>query len=163
MRKLVYILSFIVFTSCINNTKEAEMKTFDFMLIEESINLDDFGYTYSNFNVTNLAQQKLQEYYDLSLLKEQYPEFENDIKLQLENLADSTLEISKNLNAISISNVIEISNQKLSGSVSRIQLQYEVTTEKGTITDTISAIIKTKTIIINNENVATTKLKFMNN
>lgn len=159
MKKLVYIIYVFLLISCNNSS---EVNSLDSMIIKEKLNLEDFGYTKSSFNVSNLAQQKLQEYYDLVLLKEQHPEFGNDIELQLKNLANTSLEIPKSTEAININSVKVISNQKLSDSTLRMLLKYQLTTNNGTSTDTIIAIIKTKTIIVDGEGVTSTKLVFKN-
>ncbi len=159
MKKLVYILIFAILGSCMNNkdTKESMPS-----IMTEDMD-DSYRIENSNFNTTTLAQQKLQEYYDLSLLQKHHPEFESDIKLQLSKFADLPLNISNTIQEITIKNVTEISHQKLTDSTSKLRLRYEVTSKKGSSFDTISAIIKTKIITLNNEIITTNKLTFKNN
>ncbi|WP_412986349.1 hypothetical protein [Pontimicrobium sp. IMCC45349] len=161
MKKLGYILNFMILASCMNSANEAEMKSIEPVFATESMDNDDFfSYTASDFNNTQLAAQKLQEYYDLSLLKQQHPEFENDIKLQLENLGELTLNLPKTARSINIDSVTELSKETLTDSTKRIVLKYTSNSDRGKTTDTISAIIKTKTITVDNQPITTTKLKF---
>ncbi|NMH87341.1 hypothetical protein [Flavivirga algicola] len=157
MKKLGYILIFAMLSSCMKN-KEFNKEIAPFVLTEDVD--DSYLIENSHFNITTLARQKLQEYYDLSLLQKYHPEFENDIKIQLSKLSDTVPNIPNTSREIVIKNVSEIDNQKLTDSTSKLQLRYEVISEQGSTFDTISAILKTKTVILNNNRVTTNKLTF---
>ncbi len=159
MRKLGYILIFVILGSCMNN-KEVKLESAAPIMVEESDDMDSHRIENINFSITTLAEQKLQEYYDLSLLQKHHPEFENDIKLQLNKLADTLLILPNTTREIIIKNVTEIDYQKITDSTSKLRLRYEVISDRGSTFDTISAIIKTKAITVNNETITTNKLTF---
>lgn len=162
MKKLEYILIFVFFVtlgSCMNN-KEAKQESATSIMAEEIDDMDSHQIKNVNFSLTTLAEQKLQEYYDLSLLQKQHPEFENDIKLQLTKLADAPLNLPHTVKEVHIKNTIEIDYQKMTDSTSKLRLRYEITSEQGSTFDTISVIIKTKTITVNNVTITTNKLTF---
>ncbi|MDO5978079.1 hypothetical protein [Flavivirga spongiicola] len=161
MKKLGYLLIFVILGSCMNN-KDENRESAAPMMVEESDDLSGYETKNTGFSITTLAEQKLQEYYDLSLLQKHHPEFENDIKLQLNKLADTLLILPNTTREIIIKNVTKIDYQKITDSTSKLRLHYEVISDRGNTFDTISAIIKTKTIMVNNETITTRKLTFIN-
>ncbi len=160
MKKLLYIIIALLIGSCNNNSPNSlEMKSAD--------NYDYFFNAASSnrtFTKLNLAEQKLQELYDLSLLQKQHPEFEKGIEIQLSKLSKNAVSLPNKAIKLSITNVVQIGNVvTVSDSISKLKLRFDVISEQGTTaTDSIIAVIKAKTIFINNETVTSTKITFEN-
>jgi hypothetical protein len=114
----------------------------------------------SDFTEIDLISQKLQEYYDLSVLQQQFPELEKELTSQIKTLSNSEASLNTDSN-ISIKNVSQIGNSKqLSDSITELVLKFEIHSKKRTQIDTITALVKTSKITIDNEEFTTRKIEF---
>jgi hypothetical protein len=114
----------------------------------------------SDFTEIDLISQKLQEYYDLSVLQQQFPELEKELTSQIKTLSNSEASLNTDSN-ISIKNVSQIGNSKqLSDSITELVLKFEIHSKKRTQIDTITALVKTSKITIGNEEFTTRKIEF---
>lgn len=155
MRQLLYIMIIICAWSC-KNHDAMELK---------SIEIEDTNTVSkpiaSDFTEIDLITQKLQEYYDLSVLQQQFPELEKELTSQIKTLSDSEASVSSHTKDISIKNVSQIgSSKQLSDTITELVLKFEIHSEKRTQIDTITALVKTSKITIDNEDFTTRKIEF---
>lgn len=155
MRQLLYIMIIICAWSC-KNREVMEFKSVEF----EEANIISKPLE-SDFTEIDLITQKLQEYYDLSVLQQQFPELEKELTSQIKTLSNSEASVSSHTKDISIKNVSQIGDSKqLSDTITELVLKFEIHSEKRTQIDTITALIKTSKITIDNEEFTTRKIEF---
>ena len=163
MRKLYYILSLFLVFSCMNNTEKSEAVSYDDTELDtEVFKINEAALTEATlFSEQDIAYQKLQEFYDLNLLKLHHPEFEEDISKQIAEISNSKLDLPKLVRAIKISNLKQHeAREVINDSVSKFKLSYSVQSEQKTYLDSITAKIKTSTIIIDGVKQKTFKVTF---
>ena len=164
MRKLVYIFIALLLISCANNKKEVPTEAIESVDMEktetvfESAALEDkkeaFSYQY-------LTEQKLQDYYDLLVLQQQHPEFKEDITAQLQELSNDVTAIPDSTQKITIKNVQQMgATLKISDSVQKIRLLFDIVTESTNKRDSITAIVSTKKVYLDQQEVISTKVVF---
>ncbi len=112
-------------------------------------------------NYKALSIQKLNEYFDLLKLQRQHPEFNSDIEAQLTKYTSQAL-ITGNLPAtFKVNEIKQIGEvQKVSDSVNKIQLSYNLEVNNSQIKDSIFAYCSLKTITINGQNIMSNKVRF---
>lgn len=156
MKRLLIFLSLMLFLiSCKNNSHTEIFENVDDSSIEGY-------YTFENsYTEVDIIHQKLQEYYDLSLLKQLHPEFEDELIKQIKSLSDNEAHLIEKTDSIKITNLEQIGSfYKESDSISRIKLRYEVVYDNTLVIDSISAIIKTRNVKIEDRNYSSTKIRF---
>ncbi|WP_223032407.1 hypothetical protein [Hanstruepera marina] len=165
MKKLIYIFIIIIIISCNNNeTKSISTESIDFeeATIDEEYAIPE---TYAvskttRFEHQKLSIEKLQEFYDLLVLKQKHPEFNEDISIQLKKYTDETLLNFKKKEAI-IKNVKLLENPiQVSDSTQRIKLGFDLVSNELITKDTIWATIFTKNIIVEGNTKKSIKIKF---
>lgn len=155
MRQLLYIMIIICAWSC-KNHDAMELKNIE---VEDANTVSKP--IASDFTEIDLITQKLQEYYDLSVLQQQFPELEKELTSQIKALSNSEASVSSHTKDISIKNVSQIgSSKQLSDTITELVLKFEIHSEKRTQIDTITALVKTSKITIDNEDFTTRKIEF---
>ena len=154
MKQLLYIMIIICAWSC-KNHDAMELKNIE---VEDANTVSKP--IASDFTEIDLISQKLQEYYDLSVLQQQFPELKKELTSQIKTLSNSEASLNTDSN-ISIKNVSQIGNSKqLSDSITELVLKFEIHSKKRTQIDTITALVKTSKITIDNEEFTTRKIEF---
>ena len=168
MKKLYYIIGLFLVFSCMNKAEKSESITYDDAEMDiESLKENKAALLEAetiSFTEKDIAFQKLQEFYDLNLLKLHHPEFEEDISKQIAEISNINIDLPKLIREVKISNhkqyeAIEVVND----SVSKLKLIYYVQSSQGTQRDTIVAVIKSKTTLIDGEEQNAYKVKFEKN
>lgn len=152
----IYILIFLVLCSC-SKAREQESAAYaeeDEMVIEESFAKFDINNT---AQLTPLLKQKLQEYYDLLYLKNSSPDFSGQIDKQLNKILKETPRTDSLHDSIKIKNITILSNpENISDSIQKIKFSYG----SGSMIDTLSAIIKTTPVTIEDQLIWSTNISF---
>ena len=164
MKQVIYILIVVFMLSCAKGPKqdtiEASVMEESEMVLESSV-MDDIK---EEFTYQSLTEQKLQDYYDLLVLQQQHPEFIEDIAAQLQELSNDSITIPEAVQKIVVKNVQAIgAPQVLSDSVQKIKLRFDIIADSGVQTDSITAIISTKKIRIENKDALATRVLFAKN
>ncbi len=160
MKKIMYILMFLLWFSCANETKNKSLEVateeaYEIPIIEP--NNDDSKV----FNYETLASKKLMDYFELVRLRQEHPEFKKDITLQLQNLFHDTFYLTNYQHVESITNIKQMEEIiKISDSVQKIKLYFDVNTDNKTYKDSTLAIITTKSVIIDGDTLTSTKVAF---
>jgi len=161
MKKILFLLLIFIVASCSKSKQEAPIEAIE--ANEEHMMLEDEPMIANTevFTYQHLIEQKLQDYYDLLALKSQHPEFIEDITLQLEELSEGEISITNNRQKVLIKNVKQIGiSEQVSDSIQKITIQFDILNDSISKTDSISAIIKTKKIILEDTKVVSTKIIF---
>ncbi len=152
----IYILIFLIFFSC-SRVREQENAVYaveDEMIIEENFTKFDINNTQQ---LTPLLKQKLQEYYDLLILKNKSPDFSEQIDKQLNKILKEIPDNEKLNDSTKINNITFLSDpENISDSVQKIKFSYEA----GSIIDSLSAIIKTIPVTIEDQVIWSTNISF---
>lgn len=152
MRKLFYIFILVFLANC---SKRKEMNSAKIDALEIAMPAE-------TFENQVMLQQKLQDYYDLVFLKENYPDFNAEVNEQLNNLVYDTLAINLNKSG-TIKNLNLIQETIISNSVKEVKLQFDIADNNTTKKDSITAIITTKKMIIDGNESIASKIKFKKN
>ncbi|MCF6348758.1 MAG: hypothetical protein L3J20_10735 [Flavobacteriaceae bacterium] len=161
MKRLLYIFVVLLITSCAKSRKEVPIESVEMDKTEtvlESAAIEDAK---EMFTYQHLTEQKLQDYYDLLVLQQQHPEFVEDITTQLHELSNDSIIISDLIQKVNIENVQQIGEiQQISDSIQKIKLRFDIIANNSVKKDSITAIIKTKKISLDNEELISTKVVF---
>ncbi len=161
MRKILYLFLIFIVVSCSKSKQEAPIEAIEaneehMMLEDEALMVETEVFTYQH-----LIEQKLQDYYDLLALKNRHPEFIEDITLQLNELSKGEIYVANNIQKVRIENVQQIgTSEQVSDSIQKITIQFDIFNDSITKTDSISAIIKNKKMILEDTEVVSTKIIF---
>ncbi|WP_299225128.1 hypothetical protein [uncultured Psychroserpens sp.] len=156
MKNILYILLILFLINCKNNE---QMNIEDLKV--ESVEIDEEIIYSSKINHQTIATHKLEEYFDLLKLKENHPNFKDDILLQLNALSKDRLLDYNIAKILSIENIEQIGEiKKVSDSVEKLQLKFNIVLENETITDSILAIITSRPIILDGEEIISNKITF---
>lgn len=152
----IYILIFLILCSC-SKAREQESAVYaeeDGMVIEENFAKFDINNT---AQLTPLLKQKLQEYYDLLYLKKSSPDFSGQIDKQLNKILQAPPRTDSLHDSIKIKNITILSDpENISDSIERIKFSYEADSR----TDSLSAIIKTTPVTIEDQVIWSTNISF---
>ncbi len=162
MKKLVNIFVVLLIISCANERKsEAPIEVVNMEKTETVLENSAMEDVKEAFTFQHLTEQKLQDYFDLLVLKQQHPEFIDDIRAQLHELSEDSIIISYFPQEVDIKNVQQIGEtQQISDSIQKIKLRFDISTNDSVKKDSIIAIIKTKRITLDNEELISTKVVF---
>lgn len=157
MKQLCYIILLFIFAiSCKHHTTKS---------LENSEVINDIDTRHKlkkSFTNKDMAQQKLQDYFDLLVLQNTHPEFKNTITKQLEDYAATKQHYITDTTPVFIKNVTYIKTPKLiSDSVTQFHLKFDKVSKHNIVVDSIIAQITTKIIVIDYDSVKTNKIKFL--
>jgi hypothetical protein len=131
--------------------------TTDDTMLNFKFNIDNS----TNNEYQSLAITKLQEVSDLITLKQEHPEFKEDIETQLSALILKDTNLKFLDSNCSIENISQKGGiKRVSDSVQHRTLYFDIVAEKQTIKDSLNALIITKTVIIDGSSVKTNKIRF---
>lgn len=156
MRDIRYlVLSIILFVSC---AKRKEMKN-----VSDKVESIKKEVAIESFENENRTKQKLQEYFDLLILQQKHPEFKGDIKKQLQKIT-TTNKTVLDTNAIQIQNLKMLGeSQKISDTVTKMKIIFDIVSVNKVEKDTIVTLIKTKKVTIDGRELASSKIRFLEN
>jgi len=156
MKNIPYlILSIFLFVSC---AKNKEMKN-----VSDKVESIKKEITTESFENENRTKQKLQDYFDLLVLQQKNPEFKEDIKKQLQKITTANKTVS-DTNAVQIQNLkILGDSQKISDTVTKTKITFDIVTVNKIEKDTIITIIKTKKVTIDGRELVSSKIRFLKN
>ena len=165
MKKFIYIFvaSFLTF-SCANSNKEASVSDIEFSENEVVGNSNkDLGEA-TTFTNSQLAEVKLQDYFELLTLSQKHPEFKEEIRSQIQSLSESNLTISESLDIISVENLRQAGAVlQLGDSLQKIKFYFNVITENGVREDSITAVLRAQKVTIEQQEIMSTKVTFEKN
>jgi len=115
-------------------------------MVDMEVASDAIDYKVNSNSLENISTQKLNEYFELIQLKQQHPEFAEDINAQLLSFTNDNESIFNYENEFTISNIQQIGNRKaISDSVDVFTLKYTVTTGSRVFQDSVMAYVTSGT------------------
>ena len=144
MKKIAYIsLMFCVMLSCMDN---APMKTQEHNVDALPSVKDGSGIELELLSPESIGSIKLEEYFDLIKLKQEHPEFEDDINLQLETFSEGSIPTINYPKGFTITNVKTSKLGQHTETQKMLKLKFTVTAASQSFQDSLRAIIKSDTI-----------------
>jgi hypothetical protein len=111
-----------------------------------------------------LVNQKLQEFYDLLALQNHHPEFTGVVAEQLKNYTKDSVSNFKTDKVVIIKNIRQLGYViAINDTTQKIKLTYTKMVKNIKTVDTIYALIFNKTILIDNEPLTSSKVRFSKN
>jgi len=165
MKKFIYIfVASLLMISCANSNKEASVSDIDFAENEVVGNSNKDLEEAATFTNTQLAEAKLQDYFELLTLRQKHPEFKEEIRSQIKSLSESNLTISDSIDIISVENLRQVGAVLQFGdSLHKIKFYFNVITENGVREDSITAVLRAQKVTIEQQEVMSTKVTFEKN
>lgn len=160
MKKIVYVLLCLFWLSCAKDSRNSKSEAVNYdMEISASEDKNDDQFMPTNYET--LASQKLQEYFDLMQLQETHPEFKEDVLVQLKSLSQDANLSKKYINLDSVKNIRSIGDiLKISDSVQKLKLEFDVMSKGKMTHDSIEALIITKTVMMDTDSITSNKIVF---
>lgn len=126
-----------------------------------SISKERKSNSYKEYTDGTLLEEKFKEFYDLNVLLKEYPEFKEDIENRIRNFTTSPRAVFKLNDSLKIKNIRQKGSFiKVSDSVQMTTVYFDLISGKTTKTDSVIAFITKKKMIIDSEEVISTKVKF---
>ena len=152
--KKTLIVALIILYGCSNSKNEKSMEYSDIeeISIESS---DNYAPEKPNFSEFNIIEEKLQDLYDISFYVSKHPEFENDV------LKDNSGLIENLDEAAIISNLKPLTPiEAINDSIKSVVIEYAIKSGQLKRIDTVKAILSSKKIIIENEEISSLDIRF---
>ena len=155
MKKIVlYTIIPLLIISC--NSKEATNRN-----KKSSDNDYFFGIINSSKKNGSLIEKKFKEFYDLNTLLKKYPNFKENIEKRIDNFTTGTSVIFDLTDSLKITNIRQQGGlTKISDSVQMTKVLFDIVSGNMTKTDSVLAFITKKKVLIDSEEVISTKVKF---
>lgn len=160
MRKGIYILVCLLWISCANETKSSKFEMADEEFLETPMLEVDMDVSKTIKTQESLAINKLLDYVDLIKLKNQHPEFREDIMLQLQALTKDTL-VLPYTQIVAIQNIRQSDSAiHVNDTLQHLHLYFDVISNNKTYPDSIRALITSRTILLDDKPVISSKVRF---
>jgi hypothetical protein len=157
MRRIWMLVLLFVIVSCSDN-KAPTMNT---KKLKSRGWLNKTRDSLSNYSFESLVEKKFKEFYNLNVLLKDYPDFKNDIESRIENFTTGRRKIFQINDSIKVVNIRQKGPFiKVSDSTDMTQVLFDVITDTEIKTDSVTAFITKKKLLIDGEEVTSTKVKF---
>lgn len=155
MRKSIRLLVLMLLFSCAKNSNKERMSN-----VEDST-IGAYEIAPKNFTIEELTSQKLTSYFELLKLRNEHPEFNKDILLQLNDFSNQDfIKIDGRANFF-IKNIHKVGEVTvLSDSTQRMKLAYITKTKYREERDSVYALITSKTVVLDGIETIATTIKF---
>ncbi|WP_432411558.1 hypothetical protein [Rasiella sp. SM2506] len=162
MKQLVYILFTVLLIGCANVSEEKSFATSDTAETEldeaSSIPIEEA------FSYATITEQKLQEYFDLLVLKNKHPELAETISAQLRQITTDSILLSREQDSVAVKNLSALGPLvKINDTLQEQSFLYTIASKNLSKTDTLTAHIITKPIRIDGIETLATKVVFRKN
>lgn len=158
MRKYICIVLVLLGTSCSNKNKEAPAE-YDIVLKSAELNEDEFQS--KEITLEQLTSKKLHDYFELLQLQKMHPQFKEEIEEQLKSFTKSGILGKDVFEGVEISNIKQVGEVvKVSDSVMKLKLVYDIISKNSTSPDSIHAFIKTKNVYLDERQIISNEIIF---
>lgn len=163
MKKLVSILCTVFLIGCANVSEEKQFATSDMTEREATEEVAPLEVEEA-FPFATVTEQKLQEYFDLLVLKNKHPELKETIVAQLKQLTTDSITFPKGQDAVDVKNLSPLGPLvKINDTLQEQSFQYTIASKSILKTDTLTVQISSKPIQIDGIETLTTKVVFRKN
>ncbi|MFD2916397.1 hypothetical protein [Psychroserpens luteus] len=158
MKKTLYILLLFSFMTCKNNeAMKMESTDMEVMSVKDE---NDFDRVMLSSEAISI--KKLEEYMNLIQLKQEHPEFEDDIILQLRNFTLDSLAALNYPKGFTISDVkIKGKPRPLTNTQELLSLKFTVISPSKTFKDSIGVMIKSEPIELDGKTQISREILFL--
>ena len=147
MRKLIILFIPLLIVSCMSK----ENSRSDSRFLPEKV----------DFSTENLIEKKFKEFYDLNTLLKNYPQFKESIENRIDNFTTGERRIFEINDSITILNIRQKGAFiKVSDSVDMTHVLFDIINDTQIKTDSVVAFITKKKVLIDDEEVTSSKVKF---
>lgn len=154
---LLIVLTTMIGCGQANNESAASMRDADSSIATEE-------HVTSSFSNEDLATQKLQDYLDLVVLRNEHPAFEADILSQLQSLSNDETPLMQAFPGVVYENIrLKKVMDTSEDSIQRIEFYVDVISEGSIKTDSITAVITKQRIELDDEVFINSKVRFEKN
>ena len=158
LRHIIIVLGSIVLVGCAMESKSPKSKDMEAAEIELPGLMNEKVMSFIN---EELIGQKLNEFYDLLTLQQEHPDFNDEVKKQLQNYTSDPISNFGSDNTGTIDNIRPLGKlTKLSDDAYKLKFAYDKMVNNTKVSDTIYAIINTKTIVIDGTPMVSNKIRF---
>ncbi|RDK89323.1 hypothetical protein [Marinirhabdus gelatinilytica] len=163
MKQLSYLFLLLLCVGCANVSEEKATVSSD-MVEMEATEATSSTVIEEAFPYAIIAEQKLQEYFDLLALQNKHPEMGTVISKQLEGITSDSIVLPRGQDSIDVKNLSPMGSlQQLNDTVMEQRFTYTIASRTLFKTDTIIARIITKPIVIDGMATQETKVVFRKN
>lgn len=154
MRLLLYMFLVVLICSC---SAKSSNKERDFIGDENVLEMYALE-NESEFSFDNMLAEKLQNYFEMVVLKEEHPEFKQTILLQLQKISkDSIHQKVLAFDQLEISNIKEL--EVFSDTLKKINIQYSFKNNPKFL-DSINAYVRTEIVAFEGKSTTSYKIEF---
>ncbi|QIE59178.1 hypothetical protein G5B37_06275 [Rasiella rasia] len=158
MKQLTFVSIFAILFGCSNMASDKEAATSD---VAETLEETQAFRVDEAFDYATITQQKLQEYIDLQLLKNEHPELAKTIAPQLQKLLKDSIALPKNQDSLVVKNLSPLGTLLTVNDTLRQQkFSFALASNTFFKTDTLIANISTMTRQVHGEDVVVNKVYF---
>jgi len=119
------------------------------------------SYNFDSKSTESLLEKKFKEFYDLNILLNKYPDFKESIENRIKNFISNSETIFELNDSVSVKNIRQEGLlTTISDSVQLTKIYYDLVSENSTEKDSVFAFITKKRVMIDDEEVFSTKVKF---
>ncbi|TMM55898.1 hypothetical protein FEE95_14715 [Maribacter algarum] len=155
MRKTIFVLVIWILSSCGNNMNK------EYIVTNDDSTASEYEIDRKDFTLENLVSERLKNYFELLKLKNEHPEFQEDILKQLKDFSKEGF-IKTDSSNFSVENIRTVGETVvLSDSLKSMRLYYDSVSTNGIETDSIDALIMTKIILLDGIETKSTKISFL--
>jgi len=158
MKRLLYILPFFLIVAC-NNAPEKDMLS-EIEAIEEELANATVSES-EPFEYATITEQKLQDYFDLLIIKNKHPEFSEAINTQLKSFARDSLLFDTDQDSVDVKSLSQVGAAEIvNDSVKRLKIAFNVGAAQRFQSKTVTAIITTNTVVVDGKLTENTNVTF---
>jgi len=144
MKKLRYLGISLLLLACAEAPERDSLKE-----LESVETTFEEGTSEEAFEYATLTEQKLQEYFDLLIVKNKHPEFSETIETQLQAFAIDSLSFTTNQDSVDVKNLHRIGNgQMVNDSIEKLKIGFTIGSLRQYKTDTVTAYITTNKVMV---------------
>jgi len=162
MKKLAYISFALVLLSCANVSEDKSFATSD-VAEDEAVNVSTTETIEEAFPYATITEQKLQEYFDLTVLKSKHPEFSETIVEQLKQITKDSILLPRGQDSVAVKNLTPLGSiRKINDTLQLQKFTYSIASKTIFKTDTLTVYISTKPLLVDGIEVVSTKVILKN-
>lgn len=162
MKKLAYISFILLLLGCANVSEENTGASSD-ITENEAMAVPTTETVEEAFPYATITKQKLQEYFDLTALKNKHPEYSETILEQLKQITKDSILLPRGQDSVAVKNLTPLGSiRKINDTLQLQKFTYSIASKTIFKTDTLTAYISTKPLLVDGIEVVSTKVILKN-
>jgi len=156
MKKLLYIGISLLLMACAEAPERDTLKELEAVetTFEEETTAEAFKYA-------TVTEQKLQEYFDLLIVKNKHPEFSETVNTQLRSFVQDSLLFETYEDSVDVKNLHQIGDgQIVNDSIEKLKIGFTIGSLHRYKTDTVTAYIITNRVMVDGQETRNITITF---